>query len=155
MEELLDDIFWKSLHNAQSGTRSVVYNFVDRAMLDLLRKDIIGETLDARIAKIFDTKAAADKFSKKLFTSTSFVARIGTFLRHKTDINMQHKEYSSVFSLKDQTDAVETYSDVGKSPTSRSNSRDEELPLRNSSKPHLKLRHSTPESKDDKQHSNS
>lgn len=40
IEELLDDIIRNSLHNMQSGTRSVVYNAVVKVMLDLLREDL-------------------------------------------------------------------------------------------------------------------
>lgn len=39
-----------SLHNAQSGIRYSVYNIVERLMLDLLRKKVVCDTLEAHIA---------------------------------------------------------------------------------------------------------
>lgn len=44
----------------------VVHIVVEQAILDLLRKDVIGKTLDAHIAKPFDTDAVPDRLSKSL-----------------------------------------------------------------------------------------
>lgn len=50
-------------------------------MLDLLRKYVIGESLDAHIAKFFDDDAAAKEFSKRLLAPNSFIEPIATFVR--------------------------------------------------------------------------
>lgn len=62
VEEALDDFLRKTLCNARSGVRSVIYNVVKQSMLDLLCQDIIGETLDAHMAMYFDTDAGAKVF---------------------------------------------------------------------------------------------
>lgn len=67
-EELLDDILRKSFHNVQGDIQSVIYSVNEQEMLDLLRKDKVGETLDAHIPKIFDTNAATERLSKSLLT---------------------------------------------------------------------------------------
>lgn len=72
-EEAQDEDLRKTMLKAQSGVRSVVYTVVEQVMLDLLRNDIIGETLDARVAKFFDTNEAAEGLSKSQFTLTSFM----------------------------------------------------------------------------------
>lgn len=54
IEEWLEEILWKSFHNVQSCIQSVIYNVVEQDMLNLLRKDVIKETIDAHIAKFFD-----------------------------------------------------------------------------------------------------
>lgn len=43
-EEALEDVLCKILRNQQSGVRSVVYNFVEQVMLDLLGIDVFGKT---------------------------------------------------------------------------------------------------------------
>lgn len=60
LEESLENILRESFHNWQSGIRSVVYNVLEQVILDLLRKDVIGETLEAHIGKVFDTDEAAE-----------------------------------------------------------------------------------------------
>lgn len=52
-------------------------------MPDPLRKDVTGETLDAHLAKLFDTDASADRLSRDLLTSSSFMALIATFYDDK------------------------------------------------------------------------
>lgn len=75
VEEVLDDVLCKKFHNVQSGVRSVLYIVVDQVILDLLCKDVIEETLDLDIAKLFYTDEAAEGLtSKMLLTSNSFVA---------------------------------------------------------------------------------
>lgn len=66
----------------ESGIRSLVYNVDELVMLDLLRKDVIGETLKARIEKLFDTYAAIERQSKLLIFRT-FMAPIATCVRRK------------------------------------------------------------------------
>lgn len=51
-------------------------------MLDQLRKDVIGETLDTQVARFFDTDAAADRCSKKLLVLCPFEAPVVIFVRH-------------------------------------------------------------------------
>lgn len=60
-----------------------MYNVREQVMLYLLRKDVMGETLEAHISKSFDTYAAADRLLKKDLTSSSFMALIATFVRRK------------------------------------------------------------------------
>lgn len=86
VEGSLDDIPCTSYCNAQSGIRSVVYRVLEQVMLDLLRKDVIEETMDAHIAKVLNTYAAADEISEKLLTSSSFIAPITTFVPYKTNL---------------------------------------------------------------------
>lgn len=75
IKEPLGDILRTSCHNSQSGIRSVVEN----VMLDLIHKEIIGETLDSYIANFCDTNAAAELLSKRLLASSSFMNAIATF----------------------------------------------------------------------------
>lgn len=53
-----------------------MYIDVEQIMLYLIRMDVIGDTLDAHEAKLFDTDAAADKLSQRLLTSNTFVAQL-------------------------------------------------------------------------------
>lgn len=53
--DCLEEILMTSFQNGQSSIRSVVYKFATQVMLDLLCKDVIGETLDGHIVKILDT----------------------------------------------------------------------------------------------------
>lgn len=48
-------------------------------MLELLYEDVICDTLDAFIAKFFDTDEASDRLSKQLLTSSSFMTPIAKF----------------------------------------------------------------------------
>lgn len=69
-QEVLDQISRKTLQIVQTGVRSVVCKAVEQVMLDVLRKNVIRETLDAQTAKYFDTDAAAEWLSKRLFISS-------------------------------------------------------------------------------------
>lgn len=42
-----------------------MFNVGEQVMLELLRRDVIAETLDDHKSKFSDTDAAADRFSKK------------------------------------------------------------------------------------------
>lgn len=53
VKKSLEDILRMKFQSAQSGIPSVVYIVVEQEMLGLLRKDFIGETLDAFITKGF------------------------------------------------------------------------------------------------------
>lgn len=81
VKEALDDVLCKTLHNTQSGVRYAVYTVVEQVMLDLLRKDVIGGKSDTHSAKFFDMDQAIKRFSKRLGTSTSFIAPIATLVR--------------------------------------------------------------------------
>lgn len=65
-------------------------------MVDQFRKDIIGETPDAHIAKFFANDAAADELSKNFLTSSSLMAVIVSFVRHKTYFAIE--DQNTVFS---------------------------------------------------------
>lgn len=41
VEDLLDDVLRKTVHNAQSGVRYVVYSVVEQVILALLHEDVI------------------------------------------------------------------------------------------------------------------
>lgn len=60
-------------------------------MLDLLQNDVTGRILDTHIAKFFDTCAGIDRLLKKLFTLSSFMAPITTFLQRKTNTTIDDK----------------------------------------------------------------
>lgn len=115
--------------NSQSGIRSVVYDVDEQLMLDLLRKDVIGEKLDRHIAKFFDTEAATDGLSKKLMTSSSFMAPIATFVSRRPDSAIADMGTAAAKASKiEQFDAIEIYNDVIDSPPSRLESESEGPP---------------------------
>lgn len=70
IEVLLDHILRTSPHTAQSGVRLFVYNVVEQVMLDLFGKEIIAESLDAHIAKLFDIDAAHGGFLNLLVAAS-------------------------------------------------------------------------------------
>lgn len=49
-EELQDNTLRTLFHNAQRGMRQVVYDVVEQLILDLVRKDVIEEKLNAHLA---------------------------------------------------------------------------------------------------------
>lgn len=85
VQEALDEALHKTLHKAKSGVRSVVCNVVQQEMLDLLRKGVTGYTLNAHIAKYFDTGAAPKGMSKSLLTSRLFMVPITTVATREMD----------------------------------------------------------------------
>lgn len=68
-EGTLDDILCTSYHKAQSCTWSVIDNPVEQVMLNLLRKDVIAQTVSSHIARFFGAEAGSDCVSKKSSTS--------------------------------------------------------------------------------------
>lgn len=64
VKELLDDIPRASLHNTWSSIRLVYYAVVEQITRELLRKNVIEETVDAHIAKYFHTETAASGCQK-------------------------------------------------------------------------------------------
>lgn len=121
IKEWLNNILRTSFHNAQSSIRSVVYNVFEPAMLNLLGQDVIDETLDAQIAKFFDTDAATEGLSKRLLTWSSFMEPIGTLDRRKTNKVMEEKKYNVAYAVKEPMDTVPAVSD-SKSPPKLSDS---------------------------------
>lgn len=95
-------------------------------MLVMLRKDVIEETLDAQIAKRFDTDAASKRLSKRLLTSSSFMAPITTFVRRKLNTTMEYMEFSVTFASTALVDTVEPFNDENESLSSRPESFNEE-----------------------------
>lgn len=71
VEEALDEDLCKAVHKAKTGVLSVVYNVFEQEMMKLLRNDVIGEKLDANIAKYFDVGAAAEGWLQRLLTQLS------------------------------------------------------------------------------------
>lgn len=50
-------------------------------MLDVFRKDVIGETPEAEVAKCFHTYAATDRLSKTLVALSSIMVPMSTFVQ--------------------------------------------------------------------------
>lgn len=50
VQESLDDILQTLFHHAKSGIRSALYNSVELQIMEPLRKDLIGELVDAHVA---------------------------------------------------------------------------------------------------------
>lgn len=65
-------------------------------MLDFFRQEVVGETLNAYLAKFFDNYAAADWLSEKLLTSSSLMEPITTFAQHENYTAVADK--NAVFS---------------------------------------------------------
>lgn len=76
-------------------------------MCNLRRKDLIWETLDARIGKIFDINAAVRGISKRLMTWSTFFVHIETIVTLKLNNTMEVKNYSTNF-MTDYIDSVES-----------------------------------------------
>lgn len=100
VEGSLEDILRTLLHNAESGTRSVVYIVVEQVMLALLRKKVVRDTLNADIVNYCNTDVAANKLSKRLMTSSSFMTPITTFVRQKMDTAMESKNHNTALESK-------------------------------------------------------
>lgn len=107
-------------------------------MLDKLCKDVVGESLNAHIAKFLNTDAAADVFSKRSLISSSFMAPIATFLRRKTDTAMEDKKYSTASTSEEPINTVQAFNENSESLPSRSDSLSDEVSRRKSSKRRLK-----------------
>lgn len=74
----MDDIMSTSFQNAQCSLPSILYNILgqvdDQFMLNLLRKNIMGEKFDQQIKTFFDTDASSEGLSKRLPASNSSIA---------------------------------------------------------------------------------
>lgn len=85
VEKALHDAVHNTFHRTQRGVLSVSKNAFEQVISDFLRKDFIGETLDV---------------SRRLLTSTSFMAQIATFVRRETATAMKDRIYSTVSAPK-------------------------------------------------------
>lgn len=91
-------------------------------MLNLLGKEVIGDTLDAHIAKFNESNAVAYRWSQRLLGSSTAMAPIETIVWRKNITAVEQKS-STEFATKDPTDVVERYKDVHDSSVSGSDSR--------------------------------
>lgn len=73
--------------------------------MDLLRREVIADSLEAHIAKIFDTDSAGYRLSQRLFTSNTFMASIETLLRQNIDSTVEQK-YTAMFATTALIDIV-------------------------------------------------
>lgn len=53
-----------SYDNDQSGIRPTFYNVMVQVMLDIFRKGVMGETLDAHISKVFHTNYGTERLPR-------------------------------------------------------------------------------------------
>lgn len=67
--------------------------------------------LDAHSTKLLDTDEAPEGFSKKLFTSTSFMGLIATFVRQNSDTTVEDKKYSTCRATKGLVGSIPTFDD--------------------------------------------
>lgn len=92
VERASDEVLRDTLRKAQNGFGAFVYNVVELVMMDLLRRDVIGDTLDAHVARFFEKDEAAEGLWKRMFTSTSFMGRIENFAGHRMDTATEDKK---------------------------------------------------------------
>lgn len=113
VQESLDDSIRMSYHNAQSVIHLVEYSVMEPVLLDLLCNDVIDEIVGAHKAKCFYTDAAADRLSKELPTSSSFMVPIATFEQRKTDSAIVDRNIVlAMASKKEHVAATETLDDL-------------------------------------------
>lgn len=92
-------------------------------MLHMLRKHVMTETLDARIANFLDTDEGAGGFTKRLLTSTCFMAAVATIVRCNTDTSIEYMGSCTSVALKRLMDIISELDDDSQSPLGRSDSR--------------------------------
>lgn len=92
----MHSILSTSLHNLQSGIRWVVYNIIEDVMLDLLRKGVIWEMIDAHII-VFNTDGDAEGLSKRLLVPNLFMTPVATFW-HEKYIAISEKKDNPAFA---------------------------------------------------------
>lgn len=155
VDEPLNGVLHKMIHNAESGLRSVLYNVVEQVMVDMLQRDVIGKTLDAHIAKFLCTDEVAEGVSTRLLTLPFLMAPMGTSVRRKTDTATEKKKFSTAVEPKVPRDIILVFDDDNESPPSRSDSGSEKIPLKKSSKRCSKRSHSKRRRKDARRHSSS
>lgn len=142
VEEPLDDILRTLFLNVQSGIRSVVSSGIEQVMLDLLSKDVIGETLDAHIMENAEQDAVAEVLAKRLLAPGWFMALVATLARRETDSAMKEKNFSVAYPSTEPMDTAKMVDDISESPSIRSDSGSDIIPQEQLSKPHSKCRHS-------------
>lgn len=130
VEESLDDIMRTSLRNAQTSILSVVYNVVEKVILELVRNNVIRETLGTQPVKFIETDAVSEGLLKMLLASSSFMEPIATFLRRQKDTAMEQRKYSTAFASKQLIATVPTFKDDSKSSPSRSDSGNDNCPVK-------------------------
>lgn len=80
-DDSVDDILRSSFYIVQNRPWSIVSNVCEQVTLDVQHKHVVGEKLNAFIAKLFDTNAAAKWFYKSFVTSNLVMVPIAIFLR--------------------------------------------------------------------------
>lgn len=130
LKETLDDVQCKALHIVQSSFPSVLYNIVELVIWDLFRGEVLGETLNAHIAKLFATDEVTAKLLKRLFYSTFFMAPIANFVKRKMNTAMKEKKYSATVAPKGPVNIVTTFEVDSASPPSKSDSEGEAMQTR-------------------------
>lgn len=98
--------------------------------MDLLLKHVVRETLDGHIDKMFISVAAADRFSKSSWTSSSLMTPAATFAKLKTDTTMEDEKCSTICTSNELIGTVETYKCGGESMKRHSESVRDETPRR-------------------------
>lgn len=91
VEESLVDILRRLLINEESGILYVVHNAFEQVTLNVVRKEVIGDLLDAHIEISFNAHVPVHKLLEKLLTSSSFMAPIAMFIRPIRDTFMKKK----------------------------------------------------------------
>lgn len=116
VEQTLDKVLCKKLYSAQIAMLSVVYNFVEHVMLQLLCKEVFAEKLDSYVRKFLDMDEAAAGLWKRPLTSTFSCGQQQSFLSCRGDTTaMQDKKYITVGVPKDLLGALTTTDDEKKS----------------------------------------
>lgn len=64
---------------------SVIYSAIEQVLLNLLRRDVIGETLDMHLCTCFNSWEAADRAGGKLLSTNFSRAPIAAFIQGKTE----------------------------------------------------------------------
>lgn len=82
MASLDDNLQWM-YETAPAGDRSVLDNAREQILLDLLRREVIGDILNKHITKCFGTPDTADQASPKLLSANPFMAPIQAFIHRK------------------------------------------------------------------------
>lgn len=122
IEEALDDKWEKSYHNARSSIQAVFCNVVEQEVLDLLRKNSLGNKSNAHMAT-FSTDKQPLITCRNILTSSLFMTPIVNFWRRKTNSDIADKEsVEPKASKNEQVAAAEKSQDVIDSLLSRSES---------------------------------
>lgn len=111
IEDAPDDVLGKTFHILPSGVWTVASKIFEQIMLSLRWKNGIGGTLEAHIAKFFDTGESSEWFSKRMLTAISSMVRIATFVQGKTDLAMRNKKCSTTIASKEPVDTIPTFDD--------------------------------------------